>query len=86
MVRLSSKDASLLMDVLEQNELTPKERLKLLEDAGPKVLEIGKALIDPNQAITDPEVKEAVESINLWADTTRRIEEQRHSALSPQDI
>ena len=37
MVRLSSRDASLLMDVLEQQELPQEERRKLLDK------EIGRA-------------------------------------------
>jgi len=49
MVRLSSRDASLLMDVLEQQELPPEERLKLLKEADIVVRQIGEALIDPSQ-------------------------------------
>jgi hypothetical protein len=82
MVRLSSRDASLLMDVLEQRELPAEERHKLLGDADPKVQEIGEALIDnaPSQTIEDPDVREAVDSIRRWADETKRSEEQRSFA------
>jgi hypothetical protein len=82
MVRLSSRDASLLMDVLEQRELPAEERRKLLRDADPKVQEIGEALIDnaPGQTIEDPDVREAVDSIRRWADETKRSEEQRSFA------
>jgi hypothetical protein len=83
MVRLSSRDASLLMDVLEQDKLPPEERRKLLDEATPVVRQIGEALINPNHGIEDPDIKEAVESIRRWADETEKIEEkQRLYALS----
>lgn len=74
MVRLSSRDASLLMDVLEQKELPLEERRKLLEEADPKVREIGEALIDSGQVSHDPDVSEAVESIRRWAEEIKRTE------------
>jgi hypothetical protein len=77
MVRLSSRDASLLMDVLEQQELPPEERRNLLTEADPVVRQIGEALINPNLEINDAEIKEAVESIRRWADDTREIQEKQ---------
>jgi chaperonin cofactor prefoldin len=76
MVRLSSRDASLLMDVLEQKNLHPEERRKLLEGAAPVVRKIGEALIDPSQVVEDEDVKEAVDSIQRWAKETKRSEER----------
>ena len=78
MVRLSSSDASLLMDVLEKQEHSPEDRLNLLTTANPVVRQIGEALINPNVAIDVPEIKEAVESIKRWADDTRESEEKQH--------
>jgi hypothetical protein len=77
MVRLSSSDASLLMDVLEQQELPPEERRKLLDEANPVVRQIGEALIDPSQMSNDPDIKEAVEQIRQWADETTKIQEKQ---------
>jgi hypothetical protein len=77
MVRLSSRDASLLMDVLEQQELSPEERCKLLNEANPVVRQIGEALIDPTQMSNDPDIKEAVEQIRQWADETTKIQEKQ---------
>jgi hypothetical protein len=79
MVRLSSRDASLLMDVLEQKELPPEQRRQLLEGADVEVRKIGDALIDPNQDIADADIKEAVDSIRRWAEETKRSEEQQRS-------
>jgi hypothetical protein len=76
MVRLSSRDASLLMDLLEQTNLSEGERLKLLDGSDEKVLEIGKALLNPNQKIETPDIREAVEQIRQWADETRQIEDR----------
>jgi hypothetical protein len=77
MVRLSSKDATLLMDVLDQQGLTEEERRRLLVGAGEVVRRIGEALIDPAHVATDPEIREAVESIRRWADGTKEIEEKQ---------
>jgi len=77
MVRLSSRDASLLMDVLEQQELPPEERRKLLDKADPVVRQIGEALIDPSQTSNDPDVQEAVAQIRQWAEETQKIEEKQ---------
>jgi hypothetical protein len=77
MVRLSSRDASMLMDVLEQQELTPEERRKLLDKADPVVRQIGEALIDPSQMTNDPDIKEAVEQIRQWAEETTKIQEKQ---------
>lgn len=66
MVRLSSKDASLLIDVLEHDDLPQTERLKLLDGADHDVLEIGKALIDPTLDIQDDAIREAVTQIQNW--------------------
>lgn len=77
MVRLSSRDALLLMDVLEQQELPPEERRKLLAEADPVVREIGEALINPNLTIDNADIREAVESIKRWANDTRQTEEKQ---------
>jgi hypothetical protein len=77
MVRLSSLDASLLMDLLEQQELSLEERRKLLDGATPVVRQIGEALINPNQEIENSDIKEAVESILRWANETEKIEEKQ---------
>lgn len=77
MVRLSSRDASLLMDVLEQQELPPEERRKLLDKADPVVRQIGESLIDPSQMSSDPDIKEAVEQIRQWAEETTKIQEKQ---------
>lgn len=77
MVRLSSRDASLLMDVLEQQALPAEERRKLLEEADPVVRQIGEALIDPNQVSDDKDIREAVQQIRQWADETTKIEEKQ---------
>jgi hypothetical protein len=76
MVRLSSRDASLLMDLLEQTDLSENERLKLLDGADGHVREIGKALLNPDEEIKNGDVKEAVEQIRLWADETKKIEDK----------
>jgi hypothetical protein len=76
MVRLSSRDASLLMDLLEQTDLSQIERLKLLDGTDEKVREIGGALLNPNQPIEKADIREAVEQIRQWADETRKIEEK----------
>jgi hypothetical protein len=60
MVRLTSRDASLLMDVLEQ-DLQPEELSRLLDEADPVVRQIAEELINPNQTINDPDINEAVE-------------------------
>lgn len=65
------------MDVLEQQELPPEERRKLLDEADPVVRQIGEALIDPSQISTDPDIKEAVEQIRRWADETTKIQEKQ---------
>jgi hypothetical protein len=77
MVRLSSRDTSILVDVLEQDELLPQERLALLEGASPEVREIGEALINLGKKIDDPEIRDAVDAILRWADQTKPAEEQR---------
>lgn len=76
MVRLTSRDASLLMDLLEQTDLPDNERLNLLDGADEKVREIGKALLNPNQTIENAEIKEAVEQIRLWAKETEEIQQK----------
>ena len=76
MVRLSSRDASLLIDLLEQTDLSDNERLKPLEGADEQVREIGKALLNPRQPIEKADIKEAVEQIRLWAEETHEIEEK----------
>jgi hypothetical protein len=65
------------MDVLEQEKLPVEERRRLLEDAEPEVRKIGEALINPDQPIEDPDVREAVESIRQWVRESMRSE-QRH--------
>jgi len=65
------------MDVLEQQELPPEERRKLLDEANPVVRQIGEALIDPSQMSNDPDIKEAVEQIRQWADETTKIQEKQ---------
>jgi uncharacterized protein YlzI (FlbEa/FlbD family) len=77
MVRLSSRDASLLMDVLEQLETPPEGRLKLLEGALPVVRQVGELLIDPSQTSNDPDIQEAVAQIRQWAEETQKIEEKQ---------
>lgn len=77
MVRLSSQDASMLMDVLEQHDLPPEERRELVIGAKADVRKIAEALIYPDQIIDDPDIKEAVESIRRWADETKKIEEKQ---------
>jgi predicted nuclease of restriction endonuclease-like RecB superfamily len=74
MVRLSSRDASLLMDLLEQTDLSPDQRLKILDGADEQVRQIGKALLCPNQRIEDEDIREVVEQIHLWTDETKKIE------------
>jgi chaperonin cofactor prefoldin len=76
MIRLSSRDASLLMDVLEQQELPPEERLKLLDEADPVVRQIGEVLIDQSR-ISNTDIKEAVEQIRQWAEETTKIQEKQ---------
>jgi hypothetical protein len=76
MVRLSSRDASLLMDLLEQTNLSENERLKLLDGADEPVREIGQALLNPGQNIEKADIREAVEQIRLWAEETQEIEEK----------
>jgi hypothetical protein len=69
----------LLMDVLEQKELSAEERRKLLDDAAnPVVRQIGEALIDPSQTSNDADIREAVEQIRQWAEETEKIEEKQH--------
>ena len=65
------------MDVLEQQELAPEERRKLLDEANPVVRQIGEALIDPSLMSNDPDIKEAVEQIRQWADETTKIQEKQ---------
>ena len=65
------------MDVLEQQELAPEQRRKLLEGADPVVQQIGEALIDPGQTTDDPAIKEVVEQIRQWAEETKKIEEKQ---------
>ena len=65
------------MDVLEQQELKPEERLKLLEKADSVVRQIGEALIDPSQMSNDPDIREAVEQIRQWAEETTKIQEKQ---------
>jgi chaperonin cofactor prefoldin len=77
MIRLSSRDASLLMDVLEQQELPPEERLKLLDEADPVVRQIGEVLIDQSRISNNPDIKEAVEQIRQWAEETTKIQEKQ---------
>lgn len=77
MVRLSSRDASLLMDVLEQQQLPPEERQKLLDEADVVVRQIGEALIDPSKTSDDPDIREAVAQIRQWAEETQKIEEKQ---------
>ena len=69
-----------IIDVMEQQELEPEERTKLLEGATPEVLAIADALRSPNRPIADPEIKEAVESIRRWAQETKLSEEHESSA------
>ena len=76
MVRLTSRDASLLMDLLEQTDLPDNERLNLLTGADEQVQEIGRALLNPNQRIEKPDIREAVEQIRLWANETEKIEQK----------
>jgi len=78
MVRLSSRDASLLMDLLERNDLPENERLDLLNGADEQVLEIGRALLNPAQTIDKSDIREVVEQIRLWVHETKRIEEKQH--------
>ena len=76
MIRLSSQDTSILLAVLEQQELEPKERLRLLDGTAPQVREIGEALIN-NTEPQNPDIKEAVDAIRDWAHETRRVQESR---------
>lgn len=76
MVRLTSRDASLLMDLLEQTDLADNERLSLLNGADKQVREIGRALLNPTQKIDNAEIREAVEQIRLWADETNKIQQK----------
>lgn len=64
------------MDLLEQTDLPDNERLNLLTGADEQVQEIGKALLNPNQAIEKPDIREAVEQIRLWATETEKIEQK----------
>jgi hypothetical protein len=77
MIRLSSANASLLMDVLEQRDIPLEERRKVLQDADPQVRQIGEALIDPNQIIENNEIRETVEAIRHWSEESRRIVEDQ---------
>jgi len=65
------------IDLLEQANLSEDERLNLLDGADEQVREIGKALLNPDQTIENPDIKEAVESIRRWADETKQIEEKQ---------
>lgn len=76
MVRLTSRDASLLMDLLEQTDLPDNERLNLLNGADEQVREIGRALLNPTQTIDNADIREAVEQIRLWADETNKIQQK----------
>ena len=76
MVRLTSRDASLLMDLLEQTDLPDNERLNLLNGADEQVREIGRALLNPTQVIDKADIREAVEQIRLWADETNKIQQK----------
>jgi hypothetical protein len=76
MVRLTSRDASLLMDLLEQTDLTDNERLNILNGADEQVREIGRALLNPTQTIDNADIREAVEQIRLWADETNKIQQK----------
>jgi len=79
MVRLSSEDAALLLDVMEPQALEPGERERLLEGAKPEVRAIADALTHPGRPIEDAEIREAVESIQRWNEETR-LSEERDSA------
>ena len=76
MVRLSSKDVSLLIKVLVAEDRPRQERLKLVEGAGTEVREIARALIDGTTPANE-EIKEAVEAVREWAAETKRITESR---------
>ena len=38
--------------------------------------EIGKALLNPNEIIEKPDIREAVEQIRIWAEETKEIEKK----------
>ena len=64
--------------LINQQELSPEELRQILDQADPTVHEIGEALVNPNQEIHDPDIKETVESIRRWAEETKEIEEKQH--------
>jgi hypothetical protein len=77
MVKLSSEDASLLVDVLEADDQTPEQRLAMLNDATSEdIKEIGRALIEDSQP-EKTDIREAVQAIRKWAEESRRVNRSR---------
>jgi hypothetical protein len=77
MIKLSSEDASLLVDVLESDDLTNDQRLRMLEGASSdEVKQIGSALIGASEPPNDA-IKQAVQAIKDWAEESRRVTRNR---------
>lgn len=81
MVRLSSKDVSLLIKVIVAKEKSRRERLKIVKGASKSVRLIAEALID-NAIPVDEDIRDATEAIRDWADETRRITQTRFEAYA----
>lgn len=77
MVKLTSEDASLLVDVLEADDQLPAERIAMLDDATTQeVRQIGRALIENSQP-DDQDIREAVQAIRKWVEESRRVNKNR---------
>jgi len=82
MVRLSSKDTSILVDLLEP-ELSLEERQHLLDTADHQVRAIGEALLHPEQPVADEEVRETAAEIREWASETSRVTDEHRRNARP---
>ena len=70
MIRLSTRDASILARVAQYDRLPRAERLLMLREAGPTARKIGMIVIGASSEGT-PEIKKAARALKLWAQKNR---------------
>ena len=72
MVRLKTKDASILARVAQFERLPRADRLSMLNDASPTARKIGRIVIGTSTE-GSPEIRRAARALKLWAAKNRAL-------------
>lgn len=71
MIRLTTRDASILARLVQYDNLSQEQRLRILEEAGAEAKDIGRVLLGIEQPNSD-DIRETVEAIRNWVEYNRQ--------------